>query len=135
MKKKLALLAMVLMPHIAFAQWPGSNSASASAARPNTKNYGTIEKGNTATGGEGCYFGEGEGCSDKAPPKPEPAPPKRNSPDPVSGSYPPPPQVTNVCQTPAFWCVMGQFGPPGMPCYCNLPMPMGYANGITVLRR
>lgn len=111
------------------------------AAKPQL--YGT-KKG----GQDGCYFGE---CPDDLKdrienadeqPAEEPVPPRRRQP-PVPtvsepASQPPVPaypqvQMTQICQTAYFWCVMNQYGPINSPCWCA--GPYGIASGITVPQR
>jgi hypothetical protein len=92
--------------------------------------------GTTKSGQNGCYYGEcppdlEEQIENTEPerkkieeeePEPEQKPRRRDN--------PPLPQVTNICQTPTFWCAMNQSGPVGYPCWCATPL--GTANGITV---
>ncbi len=75
-----------------------------------------------AQGSEGCYFGE---CPEPGSPTPK-VPPEQAGPD-WNGPQPTPPnqtpwpvqQVTAICQTPAFWCQMGEVGPVGANCWCS----------------
>lgn len=39
---------------------------------------------------------------------------------------------TNICQTQFMWCAIGQFGAPGLPCWCN--SPYGPLNGVLIQR-
>ena len=88
-------------------------------------------------GEDGCYFGE---CPDgKTSPSPRTTPtapprttPSTPSPQPTPFPRNPFPQVlmTNVCQTPTFWCRMFQVGAVGYPCYCN--SAFGPVNGQTI---
>ncbi len=117
------------LPAISYAQWPGSGSANTS--QPSGKKFGAFTPGNSATGGDGCYFGECGGSP------PDSKPTTTNTPRP--GPTGPPPtgsgpiaSVSNICQTPAFWCRLFQQGAPGTACYCNVPIPPGYVNGMIV---
>lgn len=143
MIKYLPVLAVLFILTPTHAQWPGQSSgversiAQDKTGRPDTKRFGTVIKGNSATGGDGCYLGE---CGDKETtpppkPKPKPQPTEESDPDGLVPPQRPAPQMplTNICQTPGFWCTMIQPSAPGISCYCNLPYPMGFANGITIL--
>ena len=132
----------------AMAQWPGAGSPS--PGQPAGQNYGAFTQGNSATGGSGCYFGEGQ-CplpgtrpSTLQPPQAQPQqippqqiPPQQTSPQQMPPQQMPPQQMpqavaSNICQTPQFWCRMFQSGPVGIPCYCNVPVPPGFVNGQIV---
>jgi hypothetical protein len=101
-------------------------------------------------GQDGCYFGE---CPDdlqkkiddakkvpEQPPDESPAsppastaPPKRRRSDNPTQPFTPTVPITNVCQTPAFWCIMIQYGPVNSPCWCaNM---FGVAQGVTIAVR
>lgn len=97
-------------------------------------------------GQDGCYFGECpddlkkriEDVEEEPEEKPAPAPHRRRTETPREDPAPPAPsyptaQMTQICQTPYFWCVMNQFGPVNSPCWCA--SPIGAANGITVPQR
>ena len=132
---KLALLLVVsLLPQTGMCQWPGTHgSAGAAAAKPSIRSSGTYIKGNKATGGDGCYFGEGNCPGGQNEPAPQPQPQTQPQPLPQPQPQPQPQQyLTNVCQTPTFWCVMNQSGAIGTPCYYNMPYPPGYANGVSI---
>lgn len=51
---------------------------------------------------------------------------------PVPPSIPQQPQAqaSNICQTPQFWCALGQSAYPGTPCWCN--SWAGPVNGVIV---
>lgn len=73
-----------------------------------------------AQGTDGCYFGE---CPEPGAPAPK-VPEQQAGPDwgdPQQSPWPgqPGPQgTTAICQTPTFWCVMGEVGPVGSDCWC-----------------
>lgn len=73
----------------------------------------------SAQGQEGCYFGE---CPEPGTPAPNLPPEQANWPEPQQTPWPdgtwPQQGATAICQTPTFWCVMGETGPVGSDCWC-----------------
>lgn len=128
--------------------------SSSSASSNTSAGAGQTElSGTSKTGQDGCYYGEcppdldkridkrtEDNADEEEPPRKSP---RRQQPreqpqqdQPLDRSaFPPAAQVqmTRICQTPAFWCMMLVAGPVSSPCWCA--SVFGTANGITVPER
>jgi hypothetical protein len=88
-------------------------------ARGSSSSAGTM-RGSTKSGQDGCYFDQCEPpTSDSDTSQTPPAPTPRSAPSGGSRPTQPSMQMTNICQTPGFWCVVPGYGPVGTSCWCN----------------
>lgn len=145
--REVRLIAVLLVfgASSALSQFPGGGAPATGKQKNDASGKsrtGTVDRSNSATGGDGCYFGEcpdGSVTERKAPNPPpkekvrEPTEKEDGTDSPkrdrrTTGSQ----QLTAICQTPAFWCRMNVTGRPGLPCYCNIPGVGGPLNGVTV---